>query len=54
MKYDGFKAISTTTKLKPEEVISKYADLFEVEHAFRTLKSQLKSLDLYTTGTINE
>ncbi len=46
-KFDGFKAVSTTTSLKPEEVISKYADLFEVEHAFRTLKSQLKVRPVY-------
>ena len=41
-KWDGFKALATTTKLAPMEVIEKYADLFEVEHAFRSLKSQLR------------
>ena len=41
-KYDGFKAIATTTDLSVREVLSKYRDLFEVEHAFRTLKSQLQ------------
>ena len=41
-KYDGFKAISTTTKLPVEQILAKYNDLFEVEHAFRTLKSQLE------------
>lgn len=41
-KFDGFKAISTTTELSVEEVLSKYRDLFEVEHSFRTLKSQLE------------
>jgi len=41
-KYDGFKAIATTTDLPVSELIDKYADLFEVEHAFRTLKSQLE------------
>jgi transposase len=41
-KWDGFKALATTTNLNPKEVIAKYADLFEVEHAFRNLKSQLK------------
>lgn len=46
-RYDGFKAVSTTTKFKPQKVISKYADLFEVEHAFRTLKSQLKVRPIY-------
>lgn len=41
-RYDGFKAISTTTKLSIEDILSKYRDLFEVEHAFRALKSQLE------------
>jgi transposase len=41
-KWDGFKALSTTTDLKPQQVIEKYTDLFEVEHAFRSLKSQLQ------------
>jgi transposase len=41
-RWDGFKAIATTTKLTVNECISKYKDLFEVEHAFRSLKSQLK------------
>jgi transposase len=41
-KFDGFKAIATTTKLEVKEILSKYRDLFEVEHAFRALKSQLE------------
>lgn len=41
-KYDGFKALATTTDLDVCEILSKYSDLFEVEHAFRTLKSQLE------------
>lgn len=41
-KWDGYKALATTTSLTVQEVIEKYADLFEVEHAFRSLKSQLK------------
>ena len=41
-KYDGFKAIATTTKLAVEEILAKYTDLFEVEHSFRALKSQLE------------
>ena len=40
--YDGFKAFSTTTDLPIEDVLAKYKDLFEVEHSFRTLKSQLE------------
>lgn len=41
-KFDGFKALSTTTELEVEEILSKYRDLFEVEHTFRALKSQLE------------
>ena len=41
-KYDGFKAIASTTELSVEEILSKYSDLFEVEHTFRALKSQLE------------
>jgi len=41
-KYDGFKAIATTTELSVEQVLTKYSDLFEVEHTFRALKSQLE------------
>lgn len=46
-KYDGFKALSTTTDLPVEDVLEKYKDLFEVEHAFRTLKSQLEIRPVY-------
>jgi len=41
-KYDGFKAISTTAEHEVPTILSKYRDLFEVEHTFRTLKSQLE------------
>jgi len=41
-KYDGFKAISTTTTESVETILTKYRDLFEVEHSFRALKSQLE------------
>ena len=41
-QYDGFKAIATTSKLPVEQILEKYSDLYEVEHAFRTLKSQLE------------
>ena len=41
-KYDGFKALSTTTDLPVGTILSKYSDLFEVEHTFRALKSQLE------------
>lgn len=41
-RFDGFKAIATNADLPVEEVLSKYSDLYEVEHAFRTLKSDLE------------
>lgn len=41
-KFDGFKALATTTSLEVKEILSKYRDLFEVEHTFRALKSQLE------------
>jgi transposase len=41
-RFDGFKALSTTTDLDTREILSKYRDLFEVEHTFRALKSQLE------------
>ena len=41
-KFDGFKALATTTDLPVTEILTKYRDLFEVEHTFRALKSQLE------------
>jgi len=41
-KYDGFKAISTTTTESVATILTKYRDLFEVEQSFRALKSQLE------------
>lgn len=46
-RYDGYKAISTTTKQSVEVVLNKYRDLFEVEHTFRALKSQLEIRPVY-------
>lgn len=46
-KYDGFKAIATSTTLPIDEILNKYSDLFEVEHAFRALKSQIEIRPMY-------
>jgi transposase len=46
-KFDGFKALSTTTDLDIETILLKYRDLFEVEHTFRALKSQLEIRPVY-------
>ncbi|HIP36071.1 MAG TPA: IS1634 family transposase [Crocinitomix sp.] len=40
--YDGFKAIATTTDIPVSQILEKYRDLWQVERAFRTLKSQLE------------
>jgi len=45
--YDGFKAIATTTKLDVNEILSKYSDLYEVEHSFRALKTELEIRPMY-------
>ncbi len=42
-RYDGFKAISTNiAKINVRELLEQYSNLFEVEHAFRTMKSHLE------------
>ncbi len=41
-RYDGFKAIATSTDLPVREVLDKYGDLYNVEHSFRMLKSQIE------------
>lgn len=42
-KYDGFLAISTNDKeINVEQLLEQYNNLFQVEHAFRTLKSMVK------------
>ena len=40
IKYDGFKAIATSSNLEATELLEKYKDLWQVERTFRTLKSQ--------------
>ena len=47
-KFDGFLTIATNrTDLAAEQVIEQYTNLFEVEHAFRTLKSVLEIRPMY-------
>jgi len=42
-KYDGYKAIATSLPLSDvETILNQYYNLFEVEHAFRTMKSHLE------------
>ena len=41
-RYDGFKAIATNIEnVNVIELLEQYSNLFEVEHAFRTMKSHL-------------
>lgn len=42
-RYDGFKAIATNIENpNVKELLEQYSNLFEVEHAFRTMKSHLE------------
>ncbi|GAB4205908.1 MAG: IS1634 family transposase [Bacteroidia bacterium] len=53
-KYDGWKAIGTNSKMPAEEVIKRYGELFEVEHFFRAMKSEMLIRPVYhwTPGRI--
>jgi len=46
-KYDGWKGISTNSNMPAEEVIKRYRELFEVEHFFRAMKSELMIRPIY-------
>jgi transposase len=46
-KYDGWKGISTNSNMPTEEVIKRYRELFEVEHFFRAMKSELLIRPIY-------
>ena len=41
-KWDGFKGYVTNTTLNKEEVIGQYKELWQIEKAFRTAKSEIK------------
>lgn len=45
--FDGKFVLQTNTKMKWKEVISAYKDLWKVESAFRTLKSELEMGPIY-------
>lgn len=42
MLYDGMYVLTSNTKLKAAQIIDSYKDLWQVEHAFRNLKSELE------------
>jgi len=46
-KYDGWKGISTNSNMPSEEVIRRYYELFEVEHFFRAMKSEMMIRPIY-------
>ena len=46
-EYDGMYVLTSNTKLKGLAVVQAYKDLWQVEHAFRQLKSELEMGPLY-------
>jgi len=47
-EYDGFVCISTNLKnIKVEEILSRYKDLYQIEHSFRTFKSYLETRPMF-------
>lgn len=46
-RYDGWKAIGTNSRMSAEEVIKRYGELFEVEHFFRAMKSEMLIRPVY-------
>jgi transposase len=45
--YDGVYVLTTNTKLKGQQIIDSYKDLWQVEHAFRALKTELEAGPIY-------
>lgn len=45
--YDGVYVLTSNTKLKGQQIIDSYKDLWQVEHAFRALKSELEAGPIY-------
>lgn len=45
--YDGLYVLTSNTKLKGAELINAYKDLWQVEHAFRALKTELETGPIY-------
>lgn len=41
-RFDGFKVITSNSGMEVDQILTRYKDLWEVEHAFRTLKSTLE------------
>ncbi len=45
--YDGVYVLTSNTKLKGQQIIDSYKDLWQVEHAFRALKTELETGPIY-------
>lgn len=45
--YDGLYVLTSNTKFKGGEIIDAYKDLWQVEHAFRQLKTELETGPIY-------
>src|SRR5690606_12324314 len=45
--WDGLKGYVTNTRLSPEQVVSSYRQLWQVERSFRITKTDLKTRPIY-------
>lgn len=45
--YDGLYVLTSNTKLSGKQIIESYKDLWQVEHAFRALKTELEAGPIY-------
>jgi transposase len=45
--YDGVYVLTSNTNLKGQQIIDSYKDLWQVEHAFRALKTELETGPIY-------
>jgi transposase len=45
--YDGLYVLTSNTKLSGKQIIDSYKDLWQVEHAFRQLKTELETGPIY-------
>ena len=45
--YDGLYVLTSNTKLSGKQIIQSYKDLWQVEHAFRQLKTELETGPIY-------
>lgn len=46
-RFDGFATIATNAQIDPLEALSRYHDLYKIEHTFRTFKSHLEARPMF-------